>query len=67
MKRLSKGFIRKVKSGKIDIKEIEKQEHFLQNEYKKMLNDKAKEIRANNEAVELEMYSLDPDISSFLE
>ena len=32
-----------------------------------MLNDKAKEIRANNEAVELEMYSLDPDISSFLE
>ena len=67
MKRLSKGFIRKVKSGKIDIKEIEKQEHFLQNEYKKMLNDRAKEIRANNEAVELEMYSLDPDISSFLE
>ena len=67
MKRLSKGFIRKVKSGKIDIKEIEKQEHFLQNEYKKMLNDRAKEIRAHNEAAELEIYSLDPDISSFLE
>ena len=67
MKRLSKGFIRKVQSGNVNIKEIEKHEHFLQNEYKKMLNDRAKEIRANNESVELEMYLLDPEVATFLE
>lgn len=67
IRRLGKGFIRKVKSGEITIKEIEKHESFIQNEYKKMLNDRYRDIKNNNESVELEMYLLYQEISMFIE
>lgn len=66
MKRLSKRLIKKIREGKISIEEIEKHEKFLQTEYTDMLNARAKEIKANTESVELEMYLLDSDISQFI-
>ena len=45
MKRLSKSFIKKVQSGKINEQEVKKHIQWLKTDYKKMLNDRAKELR----------------------
>lgn len=45
MKRLSKSFIKKVKDGKITEKEIDTHIRWLGTEYKRMIDDRAKEIK----------------------
>lgn len=69
IKRLSKSFINKVQSGKITIKDVDDQLNWLNTAYKKMLDDRAKEIRASvNESIDIDLIlSLYPEIASFLE
>lgn len=45
MKRLSKSFIKKVQNGEINEQEIKKHIQWLKTDYKKMLNDRAKELK----------------------
>lgn len=69
MKRLHKSFIKQVQSGKINKKDIDDQLNWLNTTYKKMIDDRAKEIKATiNESIDVDLIlSLYPEIGSFLE